>query len=289
MPLNQHNSPVKKLSYAKINIGLNILEKRADGFHEIETIFQEISLHDTLEFRRGETILIESKSPQCPTDHSNLVYKAAELLNNHVNLSNGIKVTIHKTIPVGGGLGGGSSNAACALVFLNDFWHLALSPNVLKTIGSKIGSDVPFFLQGGTAFGSGRGEKLERIKLFNNYWGILVTPSYGISTKWAFERSNFNLTKTNKKSNFGTFVQKSTDLEQWQNVLKNDLEPAVFSAYPELGDIIDLLYKHGAFYAQMSGSGSSLYGLFENKNVALQAQYSLTKYKAFLFGPVKKL
>jgi 4-diphosphocytidyl-2-C-methyl-D-erythritol kinase len=275
-------------SNAKINIGLNILYKRADGFHEIKTIFQEISLYDTLEFRPASNIQIKSQSLHCPTDSTNLAFKAADTLNCQSGLSKGIEITIHKSIPIGSGLGGGSSNAACTLSYLNNIWSLGYGPNRIATLGSRIGSDVPFFFTGGSAIGMGRGEILEPIKIFNNYWGVLVAPSYGVSTKWAYTKSNFSLTKRIKKINFGNFVQKSTDLKHWKVELKNDLEPAVFSAYPELGEIVDLLYKHGAFYAQMSGSGSSLYGLFESKNAAQQSLELFAKFKTFLFEPINK-
>lgn len=281
------NQTSTRISNAKINIGLNIIFKREDGFHEIETIFQEISLCDKLDFQPADRTIIKSSSPHCPTNQTNFVYKAAELIKDYSGSSNNVKVTIHKTIPTGGGLGGGSSNAACTLSFLNDTWKLDYGPSILKSIGLKIGSDVPFFLSGGTAIGFGRGENLKPINIYDNYWGVLVAPSYGVSTKWAYTKSNFSLTKRNKKINFGTFVQKSDDLEYWKKGLKNDLEPAVLSAFPELGEIIELLYEHGAFYAQMSGSGSSLYGLFENKNVAMQSRYLLKKYKTFLFEPIK--
>lgn len=189
---------------------------------------------------------------------------------------------------MGGGLGGGSSNAACTIDALSEFWDIKISPKDKIALGATIGSDVPFFIIGGTALGRGRGEILEPIEIFSSYWGVLVTPNINISTKWAFASLNFSLTKSLKKSNFGTFFHRSIDLESWKTALKNDLEPVVFGAYPKFLNIIRQLYRHGAFYAQMSGSGSSLFGLYETKGGALKAQQAITCYKTFLFKPITK-
>lgn len=282
------NSTIKKNSFAKINIGLNIVNKRPDGFHELETIFQEISLHDELTFQRDKSINIECDDPLCPTDENNLVFKAAQALQAVNEQSNGSTIRINKNIPMGGGLGGGSSNAACAINCLSELWHIRLSTENKINIGTTIGSDVPFFITGGTALGKGRGEILEPINIFSSYWGVLVTPGISVSTKWAFSLLNFSLTKSLKKSNFGTFFHRSIDLEFWRTALKNDLEPVVFGAYPEFLNIKRLLYRHGAFYAQMSGSGSSLFGLYETKDGALKAQQAINCTKTFLFKPITK-
>ena len=282
------NSIVKRNSFAKINIGLDIVNKRPDGFHEIETIFQEISLHDKLTFQHDENINLKCDDPRCPTNETNLVFKAAQALKTINGRQSGATIRINKNIPMGGGLGGGSSNAACAINSLSMLWNIPLSTDDKINIGARLGSDVPFFITGGTAFGKGRGEILESISIFSNYWGVLVTPGVSVSTKWAFSSLNFSLTKSLKKSNFGTFFHRSIDLEFWQTALKNNLEPVVFGAYPEFLNIKRLLYRHGAFYAQMSGSGSSLFGLYETKDGALKAQQAITCYKTFLFKPVTK-
>lgn len=277
---------MKKKSYAKINIGLEVVGKRPDGFHNIETIFQQIDLCDEMEFSKSNEICIQTNSPHCPDGPTNLAYKAAVALCDFVDQRFGANIYIDKQIPVSAGLGGGSSNAATTLVALNKVYGLELGDSELEEIALKLGSDVPFFVRGGTALGQGRGEILEPIVITKHYYGVIVVPSYGISTKWAYENSNFSLTKRNKKSNFGTFFLNSADYESWRSVLKNDLEPAVFSAYPELRKIKDQFYTQGAFYAQMSGSGSSLYGLFWNKNDAVNAQKHFGRKKTYLFEPV---
>ncbi len=141
---------------------------------------------------------------------------------------------------------------------------------------------------GGTAIGSGRGEKLKPVEMLQNYWGVLVVPQFAISTRWAYEQSNFNLTKSLKKSNFTSFLQISSDAEKWPDFLGNDLQKVVFSAYPELEKGIETFYKSGAFYSQMSGSGSSLFGLFKTKAKAQKAKFVFSEYQSFLFQPVSK-
>ena len=276
-------------SYAKINLGLRILGKRPDGYHEIETIFQQISLKDELDIEPTDKgISLDCSPPVCPTDETNLVFKAARELQKKIGRQTGTEIKIWKRIPVGGGLGGGSSNAAAALQGLNSLWDAGQSIEELIELGARIGSDVPFFLLGGAAIGSGRGEKLKPVKIFQNYWGVLVVPAFSISTKWAYEKSNFVLTKSLKKSNFSSFSEISFDTEKWSGFLVNDLEEVVFNAYPELEKGIEKFYASGAFYSQMSGSGSSLFGLFSTEAQARKAKSIFSEYRSFLFQPVSK-
>ena len=262
------NDAASKKAHAKINIGLNILGKRADGYHEIETIFQEISLHDELIFQHAEDIILESNDPGCPTDASNLVYRAALLLQKKSRPARGIRIQIQKNIPMRSGLGGGSSDAACTIKTLSERWQIPLSREEEIKTSAEIGSDVPFFIIGGTALGKGRGEILEPVEIISDYWGVLVIPEIKIATAWAFSRLNFNLTKSLKKSNFSAFMQNSADYESWRRVLNNNLEPVVCGTFPQISHWVDQLYKHGAFYAQMSGSGSAVFGLYETKDLA---------------------
>ncbi|NIA30731.1 MAG: 4-(cytidine 5'-diphospho)-2-C-methyl-D-erythritol kinase [Actinobacteria bacterium] len=276
-------------SYAKINLGLRILGKRPDGYHEIETIFQQISLKDELDIEPADRgISLACSPPVCPTDETNLVFKAACELQKKSGRKTGAEIKILKKIPVGGGLGGGSSNAAAALQGLNTLWNTGQSIEELIELGARIGSDVPFFLLGGTAVGSGRGEKLKPVEIFQNYWGVLLVPGFSISTKWAYETNSFSLTKSLKKSNFNSFLEISFDTEKWPGFLVNDLEKIVFNAYPELKKGIEKFYKSGAFYSQMSGSGSSLFGLFKTKAQARKAKSLFSEYQSFLFQPVSK-
>lgn len=280
---------MKRSSYAKINLGLKILGKRADGYHEIETIFQQISLKDELIIEPAdEGIELSCTPPICPTDERNLVFQAARALQQKTGYEKGARISILKRIPIGAGLGGGSSNAAAALQGLDTLWNTRQTIHELIEIGARIGSDVPFFLMGGAAIGTGRGEKLKRIDIPQSYWGVLVVPPFGISTRWVYEQSNFSLTKSLKKSNFSSFLQITSDTEKWSKILENDLQKVVFSTYPELEKGLEKLYKSGAFYSQMSGSGSSLFGLFKTKAKAQKARMVFSEYRSFLFQPVSK-
>ena len=276
-------------SLAKINLGLRILGKRSDGFHQIETIYQTISVKDELNFElQTKNIQFICNSLWCPTDATNLVVKAANLLHFKYNVDKGCQIHLVKNIPSGAGLGGGSSNAAITLLTLNDMWETGLTTDELAGLAAELGSDVPFFIYGGTALGTSRGEILTPLNMNAIYWGCLVCPGIHISTPWAYKQLNFNLTNTYKNSKFGVLTSRAPDLSDWQDLLVNDFECIVFPAYPELEIIHNQLQKMGAFYARMSGSGSSIFGLFATKQ---SAQAACVRFKqqhehTFLFEPV---
>lgn len=272
-------------SFAKINIGLRILGKRPDAYHEIETIFQQISLKDVITIiERENGIDISCDNEACPTDHRNLAHKAAKVMQRPGR--HGCHIRIKKNIPIGGGLGGGSSNAATTLLLLNKLWELHFDRKKLLTLAAEIGSDVPFFILGGTAHGQGRGEILSPIKLRTDYYGLLVCPDLHISTKWAYENVKIILTKTIKNSKFYSLTKKLNDFSSWQTSLPNDFEVIVFKKYPELVEIMDFLTHSGAFYAHMSGSGSSIYGLYASEKLAKRAYEDLKKnQRCYLFRP----
>ncbi len=274
-------------SLAKINLGLRILGKRSDGFHELETIFQTISVKDSLEFNvQNEKITFECSSPWCPSDSTNLVVKAAALLKQTTNSSKGCHIRLEKNIPSGAGLGGGSSNAAATLITLNHLWQTRLTNEHLFSLAAKLGSDVPFFILGKSALGTGRGEKLYPITIENNWFGVLICPEYHIDTTWAYKQFNFSLTNSFKNSKFSVFTSKSIPTTDWKTLLENDFEDIVFKQHPVLKQIKTELYDNGAFYAQMSGSGSSMFGLFETQKEAHAANSIFeNRFKTFLFEP----
>jgi len=251
---------------AKINLGLRILEKRPDGYHNIVTMFQEISLHDTLTISRrtDDQITISGDVPDMPLDRTNIVWQAFEKFQEKTGIYGGIDVKIAKKIPIGGGLGGGSSNAAALLKAVNELWDVNLDIKELAEIGESIGSDVPFLLLGGTMLGEGKGEKLTRFSLATDYYILLVCPGIHISTPWAYKHAKIILTKLDKFTTFhSVFFGLRTDV--WKKGLINDFEAVVFSEYPELAGIKKRMYDAGAFYAGMSGSGSTMYGLFTTR------------------------
>ncbi len=276
-------------SCAKINLHLRVLRRRKDGFHDLETIFQEIDLCDQLHFDISPgSISVKGDARSLPSEENNLVYKAAVLLARHKRKPPGCCIYLDKKIPIGAGLGGGSSNAAATLKQLNSLWNLNLSQEDLSHMALQLGSDVPFFLRGGTALAYGRGEELSRVSCRLDYTGILVYPNFGVSTPWAYENNNFDLTKSTKNTKFIDYKD-INDPALWSTIFCNDLEPAVYERFPVLSMIQGTLLKEGAFYSRMSGSGSSIFGLFFDPMVAKSAREHFRKdFTTYIFRPVYK-
>ena len=275
-------------SYAKINIGLRITGKRSDGFHDIETLFQAVGLHDTITFSKTQqaSINIHTSHKTLPLNSDNLMCRAFDLFRSRTGIKPGLDIHIEKRIPMGGGLGGGSSNAAATLCAANTLWKGTASPEELETMALELGSDVPFFLAGGTAIGKGRGEILSRAVIPSDWYCILVCPGIHISTKWAYSQVKFTLTNGKKITNFNALFS-GTCPDQWKHTVCNDLEEPVFNSYPELKEIKKDLYKAGAFYASMSGSGSTVYGLFHEKQAGQKAEmFFSNRCSAYLCRPV---
>jgi 4-diphosphocytidyl-2-C-methyl-D-erythritol kinase len=262
-------------SCAKINLGLLLLNKRDDGYHDIATIFQEINLFDTLIFRRTEKeVLLECDNPDIPVNEDNLIWKAFDLCRKHYSIDGGISVLINKRIPAGGGLGGGSSNAAATLKAVKQLWSLDADTDELTRLAGFLGSDVPFFIIGGTAFGEGRGEKLKRIHIPADWFIVLTCPVFHISTQWAYEQAKIGLTNNKKFIKLASLVSRF-DPEKVHKLLCNDLEKPVFARYPVLAGLKRSLRKYGAFYSAMSGSGSTVYGLYHTEQDAENAAFQI--------------
>jgi len=252
-------------AFAKINIGLNIISKRKDGYHELETIFQQIDLSDDIliSVREDTKVVLESESEDIPLDKKNICFKAAILLKELSGISRGVNIAISKRIPIGAGLGGGSSDAAATLKGLVKLWELSCTKNDITNIAKQLGADVPFFIKGGTAFATGIGDKLTQIEFPKKYYCVLVYPNIKISSAWAYKNFNFNLTKTKKIVKLSEIFQKNFDLFKLKNYARNDFEEVVFREFPELYEVKRKLYHSGAFFASMSGSGSTIFGLFK--------------------------
>lgn len=256
-----------------MNIGLRIIGVRADGYHEIRSILQEINLYDTIVLRPAPDLSISMTcdDPELPADENNLCVRAARILDETAGGGHGVRIHLIKRIPTGAGLGGGSSDAAAVLKGLNEFWKLNLPLINLRKIAARLGSDVPFFILGGCCSASGRGEKLKRRPSVIRHPLLLITPKIQIFTKWAYKNiKTYHL--TSKRENIIFYGSKSDILTNpaIRRLLKNDFEPLVFQHYPRLGEIKELLLRNGAFFASLSGSGSSVYGVFEDINTAKQ-------------------
>lgn len=274
---------------AKINLGLLLLKERDDGFTDIATVFQEISLADTLRVRRTEAqVRIACDHPSIPVGRENLIWKAFDCFQARTGIDWGIDVHLEKRIPTGGGLGGGSSNAAATLAVLNRLTATPLEKNELNALALDVGSDVPFFLAGGTAMGEGRGEILTPLNRVSRYFIVLLLPGIHVSTAWAYGASKIALTKNKKISTFRALFR-DLHLEDLKASLVNEMEDAVFQRYPRLGLLKAGLYESGALYASMSGSGSTLYGLYRDEAVASEAVQMFSRHnhvQAVLCQPV---
>jgi 4-diphosphocytidyl-2-C-methyl-D-erythritol kinase len=242
----------------KINLGLNILQKREDGFHDLETFFFPLPWSDALEIisTQGKTSLATTGFTSGPNEN-NLCLKAYYLLKKDFHSITEIKILLHKVIPAGAGLGGGSADAAFALQLLNKKFNLAISERKLENYALQLGSDCPFFLINQPCVASGRGEILERIPLsLSGYKILLIYPGLHIGTAEAFNGIEPLIPKKRIKE----IIQKHVEL--WREELGNDFEKNVFEKHPELKKIKSDLYEKGALYASMSGSGSTVFGIF---------------------------
>ena len=260
-------------SYAKINLGLKIINKRPDGLHNIESVFLQISLHDSLTFSSSNKFSIISKGISCPTNQNNILFKVIDILKKEYDININVKVLINKNIPIGAGLGGGSSNAAAFLKYLLEVNQIKLSNEKLVKLASQIGSDVPFFLNGGFQLIKGTGDDLQQIEttVFNNKKILLIHPKFHISTKWAYSEVKKHLLTSNNKPKFSALTEKVN----W-NLFENDFEKFVCTTYPEILKLKKLLKNDGALYSGLSGSGSTVFGLY-NDNQSFDNILSLLK------------
>jgi len=257
---------------AKINLFLKVLNRRPDGYHELESVMQKIGIFDILHFsRQEESISLSSPGGEVPEGPENLVYRAAEAFFSATGIKAGVLITLEKNIPVGAGLGGGSSDAAAVLQGLNKLFSVNLKLNRLADIGLQLGADVPFFVYDySCALATGIGECLRKVEPIKDYWIVLVNPGFTLSTKWVYE--NFPLTSCSNPYILARGRNRSSNYHIYSHglveELGNDLEAVSVSRYPEIGDIKKEMKKAGAVAALMSGSGPTVFGLFSGKEEA---------------------
>ena len=278
--------PITLPSFAKVNLHLRVLGKREDGYHDIFTVFQTVSLHDTITFEESASeIVLECDEPNVPTDIRNLVVKAANRIRDQFRVSKGAIITIEKRIPMGGGLGGGSSNAGVALIGLTRLWRLNARVQDLEPIAADLGADVPFFLYGGTMIGEGLGTSLNEVAEFGAENMIIVTPDVHVSTAAAYEALRAE-SLTNAEANRILRVCRSEaeSPDFLHSALRNDFETTVFAAFPEIGRAKQKLIDLGARQVLMSGSGSSVFAIFdkeETRQTALKALDNEVNWRKF--------
>jgi 4-diphosphocytidyl-2-C-methyl-D-erythritol kinase len=256
-------APLRIRSFAKINLTLSVLGRRADGYHEIRTLFQSIDLCDELEIRHSDRLEIScAELPGLPQEE-NLIWKAAVSLAEKTGCRLGASINVRKNIPVGAGLGGGSSNAAATLLGLCRFWGVKVPENDLFSLGAKLGSDVPFFLSGGTALGTGRGEKIEPLPDGPASWLVVIFPGIHVSTAEAYRSLNLGLTSSSEVHTIHRFYGQVRLTE-----IFNDFEASILPAYPPILEAKRFLQERGAVATLLSGSGSSVFGFFSNEESA---------------------
>ncbi|MCX7766006.1 MAG: 4-(cytidine 5'-diphospho)-2-C-methyl-D-erythritol kinase [Candidatus Sumerlaeia bacterium] len=297
---------IEVTAYAKINLYLRVLSRRSDGYHNIETIYQSIDLADLLEFglEEGEptvNLTIEPHSIfKVPVDNSNLVFKALNLLKERTGEEfHKLRITLNKNIPVGAGLGGGSADAAATLIAINRLFSLGLDIEQLRELAGKIGADVPFFLQGGTALGTGRGDVI--IPLQNNllYYVVVVFPGFSIATAEAYKK--YDLESAQKETDTirrhispavssMMEVLRQGSLKEFCSLMANDFTEVIEKLYPEIAIVRKELIDAGCCVAQLSGSGSAVFGICETQTQALQVLERVReKYKfTYLCKPTTK-
>jgi 4-diphosphocytidyl-2-C-methyl-D-erythritol kinase len=260
----------------KVNLGLRIVARRNDGFHDLETIFLPIPFEDCLEVERSKdtTTLTISGLPIEGETRSNLCMKAYELLQSKFALPP-LDIKLHKQIPTGAGLGGGSADAAFMLKLLNNKFNLQLTTTQLINLASQLGSDCAFFIINKPCIGTGRGELLQPIELpqLDGMFGILVMPGIHVSSAWAFQQ----ITPTSPAKSITESI--SSPIQNWKHELENDFEGPVFKTYPELMSVKEKLYASGAIYASLTGSGSALYGLYQElPTISFPSQYTVKSF-----------
>lgn len=273
-------------SPAKLNLFLKVLAKRPDGYHDLQTIFERISLCDEIRLTRrtdGKIIVI-CDHPQVPKGPKNLVVKVGRMLQARYGVKSGATIFIDKRIPVAAGLAGGSSNAATVLLGLNKIWGLGLKRSDLVLLGAQIGSDVAFFLYDSSwALGEGRGERITRLRIRNKYWHVVVVPRLKMYTKDVFGRLNLRLTKKEADVNILTLALKGKSAFKTGQLLHNDLETSILDIKPDLIRLKDRLSQYGFCGVAFSGSGPSCYGLAPSQEIAIKAAEDLKRYYARVF------
>jgi len=275
-------------SYAKINLYLKIGKKLRSGYHNIQSVMQPIELHDNISFEKlnEDLIIVQSNNPDLESK-GNLAYKAASLLKDKFKVKEGVRINIEKTIPMSAGLGGGSSNAANALVTLNKIWNLKLAQKKLIEFGTEIGSDVPFFIVGKTALVEGIGDKIKPLRKSQSINIVLINPGIKVSTSWAykqFDKIGSKLKSTNKK-NMKELISaiNKKDFKKISENIYNDFDPMIEKKFKIVNEIKTNLKKFDALNSMVSGSGPTVFGLFDSIYPAREAYFKLKDMYPFVF------
>ncbi len=263
---------ITRRAYAKINLGLDVVRRLPNGYHEVRMIMQTVDICDILTFsKRKEGILLKVDNVTLPTDENNLIYKAAKLLLDTKDVEGGVEITLEKHIPIAAGMAGGSTDAAATLLAVNELYELGLDREALKEIGVKIGADVPYCVQGGTALAEGIGEKLTTLPPPPSCYLVVAKPDINVSTKFVYENLKANELKEHPDIDGMVQCLSQNDLQGIAERLGNVLETVTIPAYPIIQNIKEILLTKGAVNALMSGSGPTVFGLFTDCETANMA------------------
>lgn len=284
---------IVRKAYGKINLGLDVIRKREDGYHEVRMIMQSVGLYDLLKMRKtsGNQITMRCNLSFLPSDDRNLVYRAVRIMKEQYELKGGIEIDLQKRIPVAAGMAGGSTDCAAALHGMNDLFGLGLSKEELCETGVTLGADVPYCIWGGTALSEGIGEKLTKTAPMPDCHLLIVKPGISVSTGFVYQ--NLRLEKLSRHPDIDGMIEclESGDLEGICRRLENVLETVTIPEYPVIAKIKDHLTSHGAMGALMSGSGPTVFGIFQKKSEAEEARESLRDLKevkqAYVVKPIQ--
>ena len=283
---------ITRKAYAKINLGLDVTGKRADGYHIVRMIMQNVDLFDTLDFEDNETgeIVLTASSPKIPTDDSNLICKVAKQLQDKFNVKKGANINLVKRIPVAAGMAGGSTDGAAAYIALNELWNLGLSKEELCKLAVNLGADIPYCIMGGTMLAEGIGEELTKVSDLPRCYIVIAKPAIDVSTGWVYkELDSKEIVDHPDIDGIKRAIEKG-DIHEMCDLIGNVLEPVTAGKYDEIGKIENILEDNGAIRAFMTGSGPTVFAIFDDKNKAEAALKEVEKSRLapelFLSGPI---
>lgn len=271
---------ITRKAYAKINLGLDVLRRRPDGYHEVKMIMQTVSLYDTLTFTKQETgINVTTDKEELPGDESNLIYKAAKLIKETYHISEGVKIELQKNIPMAAGMAGGSTDAAAVFHGMNEMFGLGMSEEEMCALGVKIGADVPYCIQGGTALSEGIGEVLTKLPDAPDCFLLIAKPDIDVSTKYVYENLHANELQKHPDIDGMQAAIEEGNLQGITDRMENVLETVTVQKYPIIQEIKEFMKENGARSALMSGSGPTVFGVFDTQKKAEEALKSLEQKK----------
>ena len=262
---------------AKVNLGLDVLRRRENGYHDVKMVMQTVNLYDTLTISKTENaqIIITTNTGELPLNEDNLIYKAAKLLSTHTGKEYGVKIHLDKQIPIAAGMAGGSTDAAATLLGLNALYDLGLNKEELAKIGVKIGADIPYCIYGGTCLSEGIGEVLTKLPDAPDCFVVIAKPGIGVSTKYVYENLHIETVKDHPDIDGMIDAIKADNLDGVAQKMENVLETVTIKRYPEIAVMKECLLENGAENALMSGSGPTVFGIFKEEEKAKRALFKL--------------